>query len=91
MLAGREVDEDLRRFERRGAGARDGVELRVRDARAGVERAVGARRDEAERRNNMVTARIADVSNRVEDAAQLGVATGARIASVAKERVSSLV
>jgi hypothetical protein len=31
------------------------------------------------------------VSNRVEDAAQFGVATGSRIASVAKERMSALV
>ena len=102
----REVNKDIRRFERRG-------ERDVKKARTRVERAVRTRRREAERllrRNrrtveqqvnaaerqtarqpNPVASRIADVSTRVEDAAQFGVATGTRIASVAKDRVTALV
>jgi hypothetical protein len=111
--AEREVNKDIRRFERRGTTARNQLERDVKKARTRLERAVRTRRREAERllrrnqrtvqrevgaaereaarRNNIVAARIANVSNRVEDAAQLGVATGSRIASVAKERVSALV
>jgi biopolymer transport protein ExbB/TolQ len=111
--AGRELDKDLRRFERRGTTARNKLERNVRKTRTRLERAVRTRRRDAERlirrnrraverevnaaerdatrRTNIVSARIADVSNRVEDAAQFGVATGSRIANVAKERVSALV
>jgi hypothetical protein len=111
--AEREVNKDLRRFERRGTTARNQLERDVRKARTRLERVVRTRRREAERlirrnrraverevdaaerdatrRSNMVSARIADVSNRVEDAAQLGVATGSRLANVAKERVTALV
>jgi len=56
-----------------------------------VEREVGAAERQADRRSNIVSERIANVSNRVEDAAQFGVATGSRIASVAKGRVATLV
>jgi hypothetical protein len=111
--AEREVNKDLRRFERRGTSARKKVERDVRKARTRLEREMRTRRRDAERlvrgrrravgrevgvaerevarRPNMVSARIADVSNRVEDAAQFGVTTGSRIASKAKDRVSALV
>jgi hypothetical protein len=39
----------------------------------------------------MVTEGIATVSNRVEGAVQLGVATGERVATLARERVGSRV
>jgi hypothetical protein len=78
------AEREVKKFERRG-------ERDVKKARTRVERLVRTRRREADRRSNIVTARIADVSNRVEDAAQFGVATGTRIASVARERVSALV
>ena len=104
--AEREVNKDIRRFERRG-------ERDVKKARTRLERAVRTRRRDAERllrRNrrtveqqvnaaerqtarqpNPVASRIADVSTRVEDAAQFSVATGTKIASVAKDRVTALV
>jgi hypothetical protein len=75
--AEREVNKDIRRFERRGTTARNQLERDVKKARTRLERAVRTRR-----RN---------VSSRVEDAAQLGVATGSRIATAAKERVTALV
>jgi hypothetical protein len=111
--AERELNKDLRRFERRGTTARNKLERDIRKARTRLERAVRTRRREAERllrrnaraverevnaaersaarRPNIVAARITDVSNRVEDVAQVGVATAERIASVAKERVGALV
>jgi len=111
--AEREVNKDLRRFERRGTTARNQLERDIKKARTRLERSVRTRRREAQRflrRNqraverevdaaerqaarqpNVVAARIAGVSNRVEDAAQLGVATGTRIASAAKDRVTALV
>jgi hypothetical protein len=111
--AEREVNKDIRRFERRGNTARNQLERDVRKARTrlerelrtrrrdaqrilrrnrrAVEREVGAAERDASRRTNIVTTRIVGVSNRVEDAAQFGVATGSRIANVAKERVTALV
>jgi hypothetical protein len=67
------------------------AERLLRRNRRAVEREVNAAERDAGRRSNIVTARIAGVSNRVEDAAQFGVATGSRIANVAKERVTTLV
>jgi hypothetical protein len=75
--AEREVNKDLRRFERRGTTARNQLERDVKKARTRLERAVRTRR-----RN---------VSNRVEDAAHFSRETSTRIASAAKERVTALV
>jgi hypothetical protein len=75
--AEREVNKDIRRFERRGTTARNQLERDVKKARTRLERAVRTRRRE--------------VSNRAQDAAQLGVATGNRIATRAKDRVTALV
>src|SRR5262245_61344216 len=83
--AEREVNKDLKRFERRGNTARNNLERDVRKARTRLERAVRTRRREAER---VATQRTNIVSKRVEDAAQVGIATGNRIATVAKERVT---
>jgi hypothetical protein len=86
--AEREVNKDLKRFERRGTTARNQLERDVRKARTRLERAVRTRRREAER---AATRRTNIVTKRVEDAAQIGLATGTRIANVAVERVSALV
>jgi hypothetical protein len=75
--AEREVSKDIRRFERRGTTARNQLERAVRTRRRTVEREVNGR-------TNILTARL-------EDAAQVGLATGTRIASVAKERVTAIV
>jgi hypothetical protein len=100
------AEREVKKFERRGERdvkkARTQVERLVRTRRRdaerlvrrnqrAVQREVGAAERQADRRSNIVTARIADVSNRVEDAAQFGVATGSRIASAARGRVSTLV
>jgi hypothetical protein len=104
--AEREVGKDIRRFERRGERdvkkARTRLERAVRTRRRDAERLLRRNRrtvehqvDMAERQTarqpNPVASRIADVSTRVEDAAQFSVATGTRIASVAKDRVTALV
>jgi hypothetical protein len=75
--AEREVNKDLRRFERRGTTARNRLERDVKKARTRLERVVRTRRRE--------------VSNRAQHAATVGVSTGGRIASAAKERVTALV
>jgi hypothetical protein len=93
--AEREVNKDLRRFERRGTTARNQLERDVRKARTRLERAVRTRRREAEslvRRNRTAAEREASrrtsiVSARLAD----GVATGAKLANVARERVTALV
>jgi hypothetical protein len=100
--AEREVGKDIRRFERRGTTARNQLERDVKKARTRLERVLRRNRravehqvDMAERQTarqpNPVASRIADVSTRVEDAAQFSVATSTRIAGVAKERVTALV
>lgn len=80
-VAEREVKKDIRRFERRGNTARNQLERDVRKARTRLERELRSRR------RDVGQVRLANVSNRVEDA----VATGSRIATVAKERVTALV
>ena len=75
--AEREVNKDIRRFERRGTTARNQLERDVKKARTRLERVVRTRRRE--------------VSNRAQHAATVGVNTGSRIASAAKERVTALV
>ena len=86
--AEREVNKDIKRFERRGNTARNQLERDVRKARTRLERAVRTRRRNAER---VATQRTTLVTKRVEDAAQVGLATGTRIATVAKDRVTALV
>ena len=69
---------------------REAERLLRRNTRA-VEREVNAAERQAARRPNIVASQISGVSNRVEDVAQVGVATAERIAIVAKERVTALV
>jgi hypothetical protein len=75
--AERELNKDLRRFERRGTTARNRLERDVRKARTRLERAVRTRRRAAEREATRRT--------------KIVTTTGSRIATVAKERVSALV
>jgi hypothetical protein len=71
-----ELEKDVRRFERKGTTTRN--------------RLTKAAEREARRRRTMVSEGIATVSDRVEGAMQVGVATGERFAALAKERVGSL-
>jgi hypothetical protein len=87
----RDVRKARTRLEREVRTRRRDAERVLTRNRRAAERQVGAAEREAERRPNLVATRIANVSNRVEDAAQFGVATGSRIATVAKERVTALV
>jgi Skp family chaperone for outer membrane proteins len=99
------VEKEIRKFERKGTTTRNQLERDVRKARTRLERELRGRRRDAERlirreagtaerqanrRRNMVSEGIATVSNRVEGAVQIGVATGGRVATLAKERVSSI-
>ncbi|MGH2948114.1 MAG: hypothetical protein ACRDPC_17985, partial [Solirubrobacteraceae bacterium] len=87
----RDVRKARTRVERMVRTRRRDAERLLRRNRRAVEREVGTAERQAARRPNIVGARIGNVSGRVEDAAQFGVATGTRIATVAKERVSALV
>ena len=100
-----EIEKDVRRFERKGTTTRNQLERDVRKARTRLERELRTRRRNAEqlirrntrvverdaaRRRNVVTDGLATVSSRVEGAVQIGVATGERVASLAKDRVASI-
>ena len=87
----REIEKDVRRFERRGEReaklARTRVERLVRRNRRAFERDVNVAERKAGRRDNVVTERLAGVSKavtgvskNVEEAVQVGVATGERLA-----------
>jgi hypothetical protein len=82
------------RFERRGNTARNQLERDVRRARTRLERTVRRNRQaverDAARRRTVVSDQLATVSTRVEEAVQTGVAAGERIATLAKERVTTL-
>ena len=56
----------------------------MRRNRRAFEREVNAVERNAARRENVVSKQLAGVSNRVEEAVQVGVATGERLASRAK-------
>jgi hypothetical protein len=71
-----EIEKDVRRFERKGNTTRNQLERDVRKARTRLERELRTRR------------RV--VSNRAQGVVQVGVATGERFASLAKERVGSI-
>jgi hypothetical protein len=60
----------------------------VRRNRKAVEREVHRAERNAAGRRTIVSDGIATVSGRVEDAVQVGVATGERIAVLAKDRVA---
>ncbi len=86
----RDVSADVTRFERRGVTARTQIERDAKKARTRLERELRLRRRrvqhdvevaerKAERRPNTVTARIASVSDVVENAAQAGTVVAQRV------------
>jgi hypothetical protein len=82
------------RYERRGTTARNQLEREVKKARTRLERVVRRNRNaverDAARRDNVVTAQLSGVSNRVEEAVQVGVAAAERVGTIAKERITAL-
>ena len=60
----------------------------MRRNRTRAEREATAVRRDADRQRNVVTHGIDQVSNRVEDAIQMGVATGQRVVSVAQGQIA---
>jgi hypothetical protein len=88
------VERDVRkartRLERELRTRRRDAEKLIRRNRAAVEREARTAERQAARRRNTVTEGLAGFSNRVEGAVQLGVATGERVATLAKDRVASI-
>ncbi len=91
----RELEKLQARYERRGTTSRNQLERDVKKARTRVERVVRRNRNavekDASRRSNVVTDQLAGVSGRIEDVAQVGVATATRVGTIAKDRVTALV
>ena len=91
--AERELKKLQGRYERRGVKARNQLERDVKKARTRLERVVRRNRTAVERdaakRDNVVTSQIAGVSNRVEEAAQVGVAAATRVGTIAKDRIAA--
>ena len=78
-----ELEKDVRRYERKGNTTRNQVERDVRKARTRLERELRGRRRDAEtllKRNRQA----------VEGVVQVGVITGERFATIAKERVAAI-
>ena len=81
--AERELKKLQSRYERRGVKARNQLERDVKKARTRLERVVRRNRNaverDAARRDNVVTEQLSGVSNRVEEAVQVGVAAAQRV------------
>ena len=92
--AERELKKLQSRYERRGVKARNSLERDVKKARTRVERVVRRNRTaverDAARRDNVVTEQLSTVSNRVEEAVQVGVAATQRVGTLAKDRIAAL-
>ncbi len=92
--AERELKKLQSRYERRGVKARNQLERDVKKARTRVERVVRRNRTaverDAARRDNVVTDQLSTVSNRVEEAVQVGVAATQRVGTLAKDRIAAL-
>jgi hypothetical protein len=90
--AERELKKLQGRYERRGVKARNQLERDVKKARTRLERVARRNRDAVERdaakRDNVVTSRLAGVSNRVENVVQVGVAAAERVGTIAKSTIS---
>ena len=90
--AERELKKLQARYERRGVTARNQLERDVKKARTRLERVVRRNRNaverDAARRDNVVTEQLAGVSNRVEEAVQVGVAAAQRVGTLAKDRIA---
>jgi hypothetical protein len=92
--AERELKKLQSRYERRGVKARNQLERDVKKARTRLERVVRRNRNaverDAARRDNVVTEQLSTVSNRVEEAVQVGVAATQRVGTIAKDRIAAL-
>ena len=92
--AERELKKLQSRYERRGVKARNQLERDVKKARTRLERVVRRNRTaverDAARRDNVVTDQLSTVSNRVEEAVQVGVAATQRVGTIAKDRIAAL-
>ena len=92
--AERELKKLQSRYERRGVKARNQLERDVKKARTRLERVVRRNRTaverDAARRDNVVTDQLSTVSNRVEEAVQVGVAATQRVGTLAKDRIAAL-
>ena len=92
--AEREIKKLQSRYERRGVKARNQLERDVKKARTRLERVVRRNRTaverDAARRDNVVTEQLSTVSNRVEEAVQVGVAATQRVGTLAKDRIAAL-
>ncbi|HET6547410.1 MAG TPA: hypothetical protein VFG79_03060, partial [Solirubrobacter sp.] len=92
--AERELKKLQSRYERRGTTARNQLERDVKKARTRVERVVRRNRNaverDAARRPNVVTDQFTGVSNRVEEAVQVGVAAAERVGTLAKDRIAAI-
>ena len=92
--AERELKKLQSRYERRGVKARNQLERDVKKARTRLERVVRRNRTaverDAARRDNVVTEQLSTVSNRVEEAVQVGVAATQRVGTIAKDRIAAL-
>ena len=92
--AERELKKLQSRYERRGVKARNQLERDVKKARTRLERVARRNRNaverDAARRDNVVTEQLSTVSNRVEEAVQIGVAATQRVGTLAKDRIAAL-
>jgi hypothetical protein len=92
--AERELKKLQARYERRGTTQRNQLERDAKKARTRIERVVRRNRNavekDASRRSNVVTGQLAGVSGRIEDVAQVGVATAARVGTLAKDRIAAI-
>jgi septal ring factor EnvC (AmiA/AmiB activator) len=86
----RDVRKARTRLERELRTRRRNAEQLIRRNTRTVEREAKTAERQAARRRNVVTEGLATVSNRVEGVVQVGVATGERFASLAKDRVGSI-
>ena len=92
--AERELKKLQARYERRGTTSRNQLERDVKKTRTRLERVVRRNRNaverDASRRPNLVTGQLAGVSGRIEDVAQVGVATAQRVGTLAKDRITAI-
>jgi len=92
--AERELKKLQARYERRGTTTRNQLERDVKKTRTRLERVARRNRNaverDAARRPNVVTGQLAGVSGRLEDVAQVGVATAQRVGTLAKDRIAAI-
>jgi hypothetical protein len=93
--AQKEIQAQLRRFERRGSTARNRLEREVRKTRTRLERELRQRRRELEARRSSLTKnltkQVEQTQTQIEDAVRTRLEEGADLAERIQERVQSLV